>query len=122
MINITKFGNKLAISLKLKEHLKAKKSNTKERSNCACARVILIDSDCRKDEIHYPKVFLEKYNLVTVEKKISVSNDDVEIYSNDSDNKYFDDSHDSDKENSYRKIRKKKVSCINLFKKKARKF
>ena len=79
------------------------------------------DSVYRKDEIDYPKVLLEKYNLVTVEEKISIFDDDVETYSNDSDDKYSNDSHDSDEENSNRKIRMKKISCINLFKKKARK-
>ena len=81
----------------------------------------MIDSVYRKDEIDYPKVLLEKYNLVTVEEKISIFNDDVETYSNDSDDKYFNNSHDSDEENSDRKIRMKKISWINLFKKKARK-
>ena len=50
------------------------------RSICACARVILIDSVYRKDESHYFKVFLEKYNLITVEEKISIFNDNLEIY------------------------------------------
>ena len=44
-----------------------------------------------------------------------IFNHDVEIYSNDSDKEYSADSDDSDEENSYRKIRMKKISCINLF-------
>ena len=52
---------------------------------------------------------------------MSISNDDVEFYSNDSDEEHCDDSHDSDEENSDRKSRMNKISCINLFKNKIRK-
>ena len=47
-----------------------------------------------------------------------IFNDDVEIYSNDSDEECSD---DSDEENFDRKIRIKKISCTKLCKKKARK-
>ena len=50
-----------------------------------------------------------------------ILNDDVEFYSNDSDEEYCNDSHYSDEENSNRKSRMNKISCINLFKKKIRK-
>ena len=52
---------------------------------------------------------------------MSISNDDVEFYSNDSDEEHCDDSHDSDEENCDRKSRMNKISCINLFKNKIRK-
>ena len=47
-----------------------------------------------------------------------ILNDDVEFYSNDSDEKYCNNSHDFDEENSNRKSRMNKISCINLFKNK----
>ena len=47
-----------------------------------------------------------------------IFNDDVEIYSNDSDEECSD---DSDEENFDRKSRIKKISCTKLCKKKARK-
>ena len=56
----------------------------------------MIDSVCRKNENFYPKVFLEKHNLITIEKKMSIFKNDAEIYSNDSDKEYSD---DSDEEN-----------------------
>ena len=62
-------------------------------------------------------MFLGKYNLITIEEKISVFNDDVEIYSADSNKKCYDDSDDSDKESPDRKIQMKKISFINLKKK-----
>ena len=52
---------------------------------------------------------------------MSILNDDVEFYSNDADEEHYDDSHDSDEENSDRKSRMNKISCINLFKSKIRK-
>ena len=60
-------------------------------------------------------MFLEKCNLITIKEKMCIFNHDGEIYSNDSDKEYSDDSDDSDEENSYRKIQMKKISCINLF-------
>ena len=104
-----------------KKYLKAKKINTKERFHWVYAQVILIDSVYRKDENYYPKVFLEKYNLITTEEKMSIFNDNVKIYSNDSDEEYSDDSGDSDEEKSDRKIRMTKIRCINLFNKNTRK-
>ena len=78
----------------------------------------MIDSVYRKDENYYPKVFLEKYKLFTIEEKMPIFNDNVEIYSNDSDEECSD---DSDEENFDRKIRIKKICCTKLCKKKARK-
>ena len=53
-----------------KENIKKlKKIKTKERFHCACAQVILIDSVYIKDKNYYPKVFLEKCNLITIEYK-----------------------------------------------------
>lgn len=57
----------------------------------------MIDSVCRKDENCYLKVFLEKYNIITIKEKISVFNDNVEIHSDDSDEDYSHDSYDSDR-------------------------
>ena len=79
----------------------------------------MVDSDYRKDENYYPKEFLEKYNYITIEEKMSISNDDIEIYFDDSVVKSSD---DSDEENSNRKIRMRKISCINLFQKKQGKY
>ena len=62
-------------------------------------------------------MFLGRYNLITIEEKISVFNDDVEIYSADSNKECYDDSDDSDKESPDRKIQMKKISYINLRKK-----
>ena len=45
---------------------------------------------------------------------MSVFNNDIEIYSDDSDEENSDDSDDSNEENSDRKIRTKKIICINL--------
>ena len=78
----------------------------------------MIDPVYRKDENYYPKVFLEIYNLITIEQKISIFNENVTFHFNDSDEEYSD---DSDEENSDRKIRMQKISCIRLFKIKARK-
>ena len=75
----------------------------------------MIDSVYKKDENYYPKALLEKYNLLTIEERMSIFNDKVEAYSNGSDEEYTD---DFDEENFDRKIRIKKFSCINLFKKK----
>ena len=83
LINIIKFGKKLAILSKRinreliynKKYLKAeKKINTKEGFHRICKRVILIDSVYKENENYYPKVFLEKYNF----------NKDIEIFSNNS--------------------------------------
>ena len=46
---------------------------------------------------------------------MSIFNDDIKIYSNDSDEEHSD---DADEGNSDRKVRVKKISCIYLFKKK----
>ena len=51
--------------------------NTMERFYCACAQVTLIYSVYRKDKSYYPKVFLEKYNLITIEEKMYIFNDNV---------------------------------------------
>ena len=61
---------------------------------------------------------LEKYNLLTIEERMSIFNDKVETYSNCSDEEYTD---DFDEENFDRKIRIKKFSCINFFKRKSKK-
>ena len=67
--------------------------------------MILIDSVYIKDENYYPKVFLEKYNLI----------EELEIYFYDSynvgyDEEYFDDSNsdDSDEKILMKKIQMKK--------------
>ena len=62
-------------------------------------------------------MFLGRYNLITIEEKISVFNDDVEIYSADFNKECYDDSDDSDKESPDRKIQMKKISYVNLRKK-----
>ena len=114
-ISEKEFNNELVYNEK---HLKAVK---KRKINCTCAQVILIDSVYRKDENYYPEEFLSKHKLITIEEKMPILNDDVEFYSNDSDEEYCNDSHYSDEENSNRKSRMNKISCINLFKKKIRK-
>ena len=65
-----------------------------------------IDSVYRKDKNYYPQVFLEKYNFVVIEKKMSNLNDDIEIYSDDCYNEVSDEeySDDSDEENYNGKI------------------
>ena len=83
----------------------------------------MIDSVYRKDKNYYPQVFLEKYNFVVIEKKMSNLNDDIEIYSDDcyngvSDEEYSD---NSDEENYNGKIWMKKIKCVNLFLEKTRK-
>ena len=78
----------------------------------------MIDSVYRKDENYYPKALLEKYNLLAIEERMSIFNDTVETYSNGSDEEYTD---DFNEENFDRKIRIKKYSCINLFKRKSKK-
>ena len=122
LINIMKSGKKWAISLKKinsgllnnKKYLKAiKKINKKEKNHCDCARVLLIDSVYIKDESYYPKDFLEKYNIITIAEKMSIFNEDIEIYVNDSDEQYCTDSDDSDEQNFDRKIQMKN-SCINF--------
>ena len=42
------------------------KINTKESLQCFYIPVMLIDSVYRKDENYYPKVFLEKHNLIKI--------------------------------------------------------
>ena len=97
-----------------KKYLKAiKKINKKEKIHCDCARVILIDSVYIKDENYYPKDFLEKYNIIAIAEKMSIFNEDIEIYVNDSDEQYCTDSDDSDEQNFDRKIQMKN-SCINF--------
>ena len=71
----------------------------------------------KKDENYYPKAFSEKYKVITIEEKMSICNDSVETYCNNSDKEYFDDCDGSDEKNSDRKVRMKKISCINLLKK-----
>ena len=97
-----------------KKYLKAiKKINKKEKIHCDCARVILIDSVYIKDESYCPKDFLEKYNIITIAEKMSIFNDNIEIYFNDSDEVYSTDSDDSDEQTFDRKIQMKN-SCINF--------
>ena len=81
----------------------------------------MIDSVYRKDENYYLKVFLENYNLITIEEKMSIFNDNIGISSNYFYEQFSDDSEDSDEDNSDRKIQMKKIRCTNLFKKKTRK-
>ena len=83
----------------------------------------MIDSVYRKDKNYYPQVFLEKYNFVVVEKKMSNLNDDIEIYSDDCYNEVSDEeySDDSDEEIYNGKIWMKKIKCVNLFLEKIRK-
>ena len=83
----------------------------------------MIDSVYRKDKNYYPQVFLEKYNFVVVEKKMSNLNDDIEIYSDDCYNEVSDEeySDDSDEEIYNGKIWMKKIECVNLFLEKIRK-
>ena len=54
----------------------------------------------QKDENYYPKAFSERYKVRTIEEKMSVCNDSVENYCNNSDKEYSDDYDDSDEENS----------------------
>ena len=59
-------------------------------------------------------LFLEKYNLITVQDKISVFNYNVDIFSNNFDEEYSGNSDDSDEENFDKKIQMKKVNFIKL--------
>ena len=61
-----------------------KKINTKEGFQYVCVPVILIDLVYRKNKNFCSQVFLEKYNFIVIEKKMSDFNDHVEIYSDDS--------------------------------------
>ena len=62
------------------------KINTKEGSQCIYMPIILIASVYIKDKNYYPQAFLEKYKYVVTEKKMpDFITDDVEIYSDDSD-------------------------------------
>ena len=68
--------------------------------------LILIDSLCRKDNSHYPQVFLEKYKYVVTKIKMAkFIIDGIEISSDDSYNE------DSDEENSDEKSLMKKIKC-----------
>ena len=73
----------------------------------------MIDSVYIKDESYCPKDFLEKYNIITIAEKMSIFNDNIEIYFNDSDEEYSTDSDDSDEQTFDRKIQMKN-SCINF--------
>ena len=69
----------------------------------------MVDSVYRKGKNNDPIVFLEKYDFIVIEKKMSNFNDDIEIYSDDSydvdsDEEYSDDSDDFHEENSDEKI------------------
>ena len=57
----------------------------------------------QKDENYYPKAFSERYKVRTIEEKMSVCNDSVENYCNNSDKECSDDYDDSDEENSWEK-------------------
>ena len=57
---------------------------------------------------------MEKYNLITVQDKISVFNYNVDIFSNNFDEEYSGNSDDSDEENFDKKIQMKKVNFIKL--------
>ena len=59
-------------------------------------------------------LFLEKYNLITIQEKISIFNYNVDIFSNNFDEEYSGDSDDSDEENFDTKIQMKKVNFIKL--------
>ena len=48
------------------------KMNTKESLQCFYIPVMLIDSVYRKDENYYPKVILEKHNLIKIQKFILI--------------------------------------------------
>ena len=97
-----------------KKYLKAEKKsynekiNTKECSQCIYLSVILVDSVYIKDKSYHPQVFLEKYKHVVRRKKRSYFiTDDIEIYSDDSDN-------------SDEKTQIKAIKYINLFLKETR--
>ena len=57
---------------------------------------------------------MEKYNLITIQEKISIFNYNVDIFSNNFDEEYSGNSHDSDEENFDKKIQMKKVNFIKL--------
>ena len=59
-------------------------------------------------------LFLEKYNLITIQEKISIFNYNVDIFSNNFDEEYSGNSDDSDEENFDKKIQMKKVNFIKL--------
>ena len=59
-------------------------------------------------------MFLEKYNLITIQDKMSIFNYNVDIFSNNFDEEYSGDSDDSDEENFDTKIQMKKVNFIKL--------
>ena len=70
----------------------------KEGYQCICLSVIWIDSVYRKDENHYPQMFLEECKYVVKEKRTSkFITEYIEISSDDSDKE------DSDKENPDKK-------------------
>ena len=57
---------------------------------------------------------MEKYNLITIQEKISIFNYNVDIFSNNFDEEYSGNSDDSDEENFDKKIQMKKVNFIKL--------
>ena len=57
---------------------------------------------------------MEKYNLITIQDKISIFNYNVDIFSNNFDEEYSGNSDDSDEENFDKKIQMKKVNFIKL--------
>ena len=60
----------------------------KEGSQCVCLSVILIDSVYKTDKNYYPRVFLEECKYVVKEnKKSRFITDNIEISSDDSDEK-----------------------------------
>ena len=59
-------------------------------------------------------MFLEKYNLITIQDKMSIFNYNVDIFSNNFDEEYSGNSDDSDEENFDKKIQMKKVNFIKL--------
>ena len=94
LINIMKFGRNLAIIFKkvianaciIKRSKKWKKIYKKGGFQCICTQVILINSIYWIYGNHYPRVFLEKHK----------SNDDIEIFSDDSYNADFDKDYSDD--------------------------
>ena len=67
---------------------------SKERPQCICLSVILIDSIYRKDKNYYSQVFLEECKYVDKEQKMcKFIADDIEISCDDSDKE------DSDEKN-----------------------
>ena len=64
---------------------------SKGRSHCICSSVILIDFSFKRAENHYPQVFLEKCKHVIKEnKKANLINDELDIFSDNRDEKVSD--------------------------------